>query len=101
MDHLVLYRFIKARTMLKQKNLELVCMCCQACGEKSGGRQQPDVHDTTHKESECQIVTKESSGMLSVQDVVGKRRTRKAFDAPLRPFEYLVVMDFEWTCDNK
>jgi len=39
----------------------------------------------------------------TAKDVRGNRRCRKALDAPLRPFEYLVkqVLDFEWTCDNK
>jgi len=35
------------------------------------------------------------------KDVRGNRRSRKALDAPARPFDYLVVLDFEWTCDNK
>ena len=34
------------------------------------------------------------------RDVRGRRRTRKAFDVPPQPFEYLVVLDYEWTCDK-
>ena len=37
----------------------------------------------------------------SAKDVRGPRRSRKALDLPPRPFDYLVVLDFEWTCDNK
>lgn len=33
-------------------------------------------------------------------DVRGVRRVRKAFDTPVRPFEFLLVMDFEWTADD-
>jgi len=31
----------------------------------------------------------------SAKDVRGPRRSRKAFDLPLQPFDYLVVLDFE------
>ena len=31
----------------------------------------------------------------SAKDVRGPRRSRKAFDSPLQPFDYLVVLDFE------
>mmetsp|Transcript_29557 Transcript_29557/g.56794 ORF Transcript_29557/g.56794 Transcript_29557/m.56794 type:complete len:319 (+) Transcript_29557:514-1470(+) len=37
----------------------------------------------------------------SDKDIKGKRRTHKAFDLPRRVFDYLVVLDFEWTADNK
>mmetsp|Transcript_64032 Transcript_64032/g.150655 ORF Transcript_64032/g.150655 Transcript_64032/m.150655 type:complete len:426 (-) Transcript_64032:84-1361(-) len=37
----------------------------------------------------------------TAKDVRGPRRTRKAFDLPPRPYDYLVVLDFEWTCDNR
>ena len=30
------------------------------------------------------------------KDIRGKRRTSKAFDAPIKPYDYLIVMDFEW-----
>ncbi|CEM16655.1 unnamed protein product [Vitrella brassicaformis CCMP3155] len=32
---------------------------------------------------------------------IAKRKVRKAFDLPPKPFDYLVVLDFEWTCDNR
>jgi len=34
-------------------------------------------------------------------DLKGRRRRRKVFDKPVESFEYLVVLDFEWTCDNQ
>ena len=37
----------------------------------------------------------------SAADIRGKRRLHKALDAPVRPYDFLVVLDFEWTCDNK
>jgi inhibitor of KinA sporulation pathway (predicted exonuclease) len=33
--------------------------------------------------------------------VRGPRRTRKALDLPPQAFDFLVVLDFEWTCDNR
>ena len=33
-------------------------------------------------------------------DIRGKRRRLKGFDMPPRPFDFLVVLDFEWTCDK-
>lgn len=35
------------------------------------------------------------------RDVRGARRTRKALDAPPVSFDHLVVMDFEWTADDR
>eukprot|EP00959_Pyramimonas_sp_CCMP1952_P190106 3976981-Pyramimonas_sp.AAC.1 len=35
------------------------------------------------------------------RDIRGKRRGHKALDAPKRSFDYLVVLDFEWTADKK
>jgi len=37
----------------------------------------------------------------TAKDVRGPRRTRKALDLPPQAFEFLVVLDFEWTCDNR
>ena len=37
----------------------------------------------------------------SARDVRGPRRSRKAFDTPPQPYDYLVVLDYEWTCDNR
>lgn len=37
----------------------------------------------------------------TAKDVRGPRRTRKAFDSPVKPYDYLVVLDYEWTCDNR
>ena len=34
-------------------------------------------------------------------DITGGRKVSKAFDAPKATFDYLVVLDFEWTCDEK
>ena len=34
-------------------------------------------------------------------DITGGRKLSKAFDAPKPTFDYLVVLDFEWTCDDK
>ena len=36
----------------------------------------------------------------SKKDVVGNRKVCKAFDAPKKTFDNLVVLDFEWTCDK-
>lgn len=32
---------------------------------------------------------------------IAPRRTRKGLDAPVPPFDHLVVLDFEWTADNR
>ena len=37
----------------------------------------------------------------SAKDISGPRRTRKALDHPPQPFDFLVVLDYEWTCDNQ
>jgi inhibitor of KinA sporulation pathway (predicted exonuclease) len=37
----------------------------------------------------------------TAKDVRGPRRTRKALDLPPQAFDFLVVLDFEWTCDNR
>lgn len=34
------------------------------------------------------------------KDVVGNRKVSKAFDAPKKTFDFLIVLDFEWTCDK-
>ena len=34
-------------------------------------------------------------------DISGGRRVSKAFDLSRKPFDYLIVLDFEWTCDDK
>lgn len=34
-------------------------------------------------------------------DITGCRRVSKGFDAPKKCFDYLIVLDFEWTCDDK
>ena len=36
----------------------------------------------------------------SKKDVVGNRKVCKAFDAPKKTFDNLIVLDFEWTCDK-
>lgn len=35
------------------------------------------------------------------KDVTGGRRSSKAFDPPKKVFDHLVVLDFEWTCDDR
>ena len=35
------------------------------------------------------------------KNIRGKNRRRKAFDKPIPDYKFLVVLDFEWTCDNK
>ena len=37
----------------------------------------------------------------TAKDVRGPRRRRKALDLPPQAFDFLVVLDFEWTCDNR
>lgn len=37
----------------------------------------------------------------SLKDISGGRKVHKAFDAPRRNFDNIIVLDFEWTCDNK
>lgn len=34
------------------------------------------------------------------KDILGSRKISKAFDAPKKPFDHLIVLDFEWTCDD-
>mmetsp|Transcript_40053 Transcript_40053/g.55653 ORF Transcript_40053/g.55653 Transcript_40053/m.55653 type:complete len:354 (+) Transcript_40053:81-1142(+) len=57
--------------------------------------------------SEGQVKGKSGScwtGLLKApteQDIRGPRRRHKAFDTPKKAFDYLVVLDFEWTADNK
>lgn len=34
-------------------------------------------------------------------DVKGGRRAPKAFESSKKAFDYLIVLDFEWTCDDK
>ncbi|KAL3908441.1 MAG: hypothetical protein SGILL_008479, partial [Bacillariaceae sp.] len=49
-------------------------------------------------------VTSSSWGSLrppTQQDVVGKRKRRKGLDAPPPLLDYIMVLDFEWTADNK
>ncbi len=33
-------------------------------------------------------------------DIKGRRRRRRGLDAPLAEYKWLVVLDFEWTCDR-
>ena len=35
------------------------------------------------------------------KDVTGGRRSSKGFDAPKKVFDQLIVLDFEWTCDDR
>jgi hypothetical protein len=37
----------------------------------------------------------------SLKDISGGRKVHKAFDAPRKSFDRIIVLDFEWTCDNK
>ena len=37
----------------------------------------------------------------SAKDIRGPRRTRKALDRPPQPFDFLLILDYEWTCDNR
>lgn len=34
------------------------------------------------------------------KDISGSRKVSKAFDAPKKSFDHLIVLDFEWTCDS-
>lgn len=36
----------------------------------------------------------------TTKDISGSRKVSKAFDAPKKTFDHLIVLDFEWTCDN-
>ena len=36
----------------------------------------------------------------SLKDISGGRKVHKAFDAPKKTFDHIIVLDFEWTCDN-
>jgi hypothetical protein len=36
----------------------------------------------------------------TTKDISGARKISKAFDAPKKTFDHLIVLDFEWTCDN-
>lgn len=36
----------------------------------------------------------------SLKDISGGRKVHKAFDAPRKTFDHIIVLDFEWTCDN-
>lgn len=52
--------------------------------------------------SSAPISEKKGWGSLrppSLKDIAPRKR-HKAFDMPVKPFEYLVVLDFEWTADN-
>ena len=32
---------------------------------------------------------------------LGSSKRKRGLDRPLQPFPHLIVLDFEWTCDNR
>jgi hypothetical protein len=36
----------------------------------------------------------------TTKDISGSRKVSKAFDTPKKTFDHLIVLDFEWTCDD-
>ena len=65
---------------------------------------QPTNALKNNRKRDLSAVASSSWGSLrppTERDIRGKRRSHKALDAPPRCFEYLVVLDFEWTADNR
>lgn len=56
------------------------------------------------KEEEARVRVGGGWGFLfhpNQRDLRGKGRRWKGLDVPREDFQYLVVLDFEWTCDNR
>eukprot|EP00035_Acanthoeca_spectabilis_P027456 m.466649 g.466649 ORF g.466649 m.466649 type:complete len:294 (-) comp25434_c0_seq1:137-1018(-) len=61
-------------------------------------------HSGSHNETGARTTLPGAWGFLKAprpEDFRGKRRRQLAFDAPKKPFNYLVILDFEWTCCNR
>jgi len=66
-------------------------------------QEQQEQEESSKEQSILSPKTSSWAGLLkapSQSDIRGKRRRPKVFDAPIRCFDFLVVLDFEWTCDK-